>query len=85
MASKWRKLSKIERTFLPEWTKEDIVEGLVEAVTMHKKQEKRKTSLFVENDLQNRIKQSHSNAIKRNKIGCESISRNRDHSAFRRI
>ena len=66
MASKWRKLSKIERTFLPEWTKGDIVEGLVEAVTMHKKQEKRKTSLFVENDLQNRIEQSHSNAIKRN-------------------
>ena len=47
MASKWRKLSKIERKFLPEWTKEDIVEGVVEAVTMHKKQEKRKTSLPV--------------------------------------
>ena len=50
--SNWRKLWKIKRTFLPDWTKEDLEESLVNAVTVYEKQEKRKTRFFVENDSQ---------------------------------
>ena len=50
---------------LPDWAKEDIEETLAEALTMYEKQEQRKTRFFVENDLQNILEQSQSNATKK--------------------
>ena len=51
---------------LPDWLKDDIEEGLAQAVTLDKKQEEQKSCFFVEDNLENILEQSQSVATKRN-------------------
>lgn len=51
---------------LTDWAKDDIEESLAQAVTLYEKQEEPKTRFFVEDNLQNILEQSQSNATKTN-------------------
>ena len=51
---------------LPDWGKDDLEESLAQAVTLYEKQEERKTRFFVQDNLQNILEESKSNATKRN-------------------